>query len=127
MAENACDTRDVEAGDQEFNAVLLQRELGASLDHSLQNKKGTVFKGVTVLTLAKATQVPVRPRPCGPGSLTTTEGRGETAEKAGQGHLTACCVPVLGQKMLRTEVGTKSHSQRRRDRLSKANHDPLGC
>lgn len=50
---------EVEAGDQEFNAVLLQRELGASLDHSLQNKKGTVFKGVTVLTLAKATQVPV--------------------------------------------------------------------
>lgn len=62
----------------------------------LQNKTGTVFKGVTVLTLAKATQV-TRPRPCGPGSLTTTEGRGEAAEKAGPGHLAACCVPIRAE------------------------------
>lgn len=54
MAENPCNTQEIEAGDQKFNAVLLQSELETSLDYSetlspKQNKTGTVFKDVTVL------------------------------------------------------------------------------
>jgi hypothetical protein len=48
------------------------------------------------------------PRPCGPCSLTTTEGRGEAIKKAGPGHLAACSVPVLGEKTFRKEVGTRN-------------------
>lgn len=70
-----------------------------------------MLKADIIRNLAKAYTsqgvVLVQPRPCGPCSLTTTEGRGEAMEKAGPGHLAAGCVPVSGDNTLRKEVGTR--------------------